>query len=333
MTRRRVLVTGASGGFGAALLERLARRDEVEIVAFDTVVPGRPVPGVEFFRGDVRDAHAVAGAMAGCDVVAHLAWIVRPVKDRARARSVDLGGTAAVLDAMARTGCGRLVFASSVTAYGAAPGAGSHREEDPLDEDQPFAYGAHKAIAERMIGDAGVEATIVRAAVVVGRRTDNSVRQVFAAPVLAGIRGEQGRVQVVHHDDVGRFYEQACLGGRTGVVNLAADDVLDLETVGEILGKPIWHLPAGVVEGFVRSSWRLGLGALDPDGFAAMRWIPLADTTRLREDWGFGCEYSTAAALADFRAALRGVVSLGRFELTWPPQVGRVARTGSQAAQ
>lgn len=315
MTGRRILVTGASGGFGSALLGRLARHDDVEVVAFDVVPPRRRLPGVEFRGGDVRDAVALSRAMAGCDAVAHLAWVVRPIKDKVLARSVDLGGTEAVLDAMSRSGCRRLVFASSVTAYGARPGAPLRREEDPVDEEQPFTYGAHKARAERLVRDAGVDAVIVRAAVVVGSRTDNSVRQVFAAPVLATIRGEEGRIQAVHHDDVGRFYEQACLGERTGVVNLAADDVLDVGEAGALLGKRVVRLPAAVVERFVSTTWRLGLGALDPDGFDVIRWMPIADTTRLRDEWGFVCEHSTAGALADFRDALHGVVALGRFEL------------------
>ncbi len=315
MTRRRILVTGASGGFGSALLARLARHADVEVVAFDLAPPRRRIPEVEYREGDVRDARTVAQAMAGCDVVAHLAWVVRPIKDRERARSIDLGGTRAVLEAMHRTGARRLVFASSVTAYGPQPGAPPHREEDPVDEAQVMTYGRHKARAERLVAEAGVDSVIVRAAVVVGRQTDNSVRQVFAAPVLASIRGEEGQIQAVHHDDIGRFYEQACLGERTGVVNLAADDVITVSEAGALLGKRVVRVPAPVLDAFVSATWRLGLGSLDPDGFEMIRWMPLADTTRLREEWGFACEHSTAEALADFRAALHGVVALGRFEL------------------
>ena len=315
----RVLVTGASGGFGSRLVERLAGRDGVEVVALDARPPALPLSGVDYRTGDVRDADAVWEAMRGCDVVAHLAWVVSPSKDRAATADVDLGGTEHVLAAMHATGCGRLVFASSVTAYGSTPDhPAPYREDEPLRPDADFAYAAHKAEAERLIADAGVAAVVVRAAIVVGAQVDNSVRQVFAAPVVAAIRGDEMRLQAVHQDDVGRFYAEACLGNRTGTVNLAADDVLGIDEVGERLGKRVVRLPEPVVAAFVRSTWMLGLGRLDPGGFAAMRWLPIADTSRLREEWGFRCEHTTASALDDFRTALAGRIALGRFEVRLP---------------
>jgi nucleoside-diphosphate-sugar epimerase len=315
----RVLVTGASGGFGSSLLERLAARDGVEAVAFDLRPPIRPQPGVTYRSGDIRDGDAVADAMRGCDVVVHLAWVVEPSKDRPRTEAIDLGGTRNVLAAMRVTDCGRLVFASSVTAYGASPDhPRPYREDDALDPDPAFAYAWHKAAAERLIAEAGVPAVVVRAAIVIGARVDNAVRQVFAAPVLAAIRGDDMKFQAVHQDDVGRFYAEACLGERTGTVNLAADDVLGIDEVGARLGKRVVRLPEAAVAAFVRSTWTLGLARLDPGGFAAMRWLPIADTTRLREEWGYRCEHTTASGLDDFRAALAGRVALGRFELKVP---------------
>lgn len=314
---RRILVTGAVGGFGAALLRRLSARDDAEIVALDVVEPRSLPAGAEFHGADVRDVDAVAKAMAGCDVVVHLAWVVRPIKDLAHARSIDIGGTKAVLDAMERTGCGRLVFAASVTAYGHRPGHPQRwREDEPTDPGQRFTYGAHKAQAEALIHQAEVEAVLPRAAVVVGRQTDNSVRSVFSAPFLATLKGEQTMIQAVHHDDVGRFYELACFSDRTGPVNLAADDVITMEEAGVLLDKRVLAVSERTLNGVVRSMWALGLGTLDPDGSDAIRWLPIADTTHLREDWDFECEFSTADALLDFRDAIDGRVTFGKFEFT-----------------
>jgi nucleoside-diphosphate-sugar epimerase len=320
----RVVVTGASGGFGSRLVERLAEREGVEVIGFDVREPAAPVPGVSYRFGDVRDAHAVWDAVQGCDVVAHLAWVVSPSKDREATAAVDIGGTENILAAMRAKGVRRLVFASSVTAYGATPEHPQpYHEDEPLDPDPAFAYASHKAEAERLIAASGVDAVVVRAAVVVGAQVDNSVRQVFAAPVLAAIRGDDMRVQAVHQDDVGRFYADACLGDRTGTVNLAADDVLDIDEVGELLGKRVLRVPEAVVGAFLRTTWALGLGALDPAGFAAMRWLPIADTTRLGEEWGFRCEHTTASALADFRTALAGRVAVGRFDVRVPRPASR----------
>ena len=329
-TPTRVLVTGAAGGFGAALLTRLAARDGVQAVGFDVREPrpGALPANVEIVLGDVRDAAAVERAMRGCTAAVHLAWVVGSMRDRAARRAIDLGGTANVLAAMDRTGCRRLVFASSVTAYGSGPDhPAPFTEDDPLQREQPSAYASHKAQAEEMIAAAGVERGVARAAVVVGRATDNSVRTVFAAPVLAAVRGDDARVQVVHHDDVGRFYAEAVLGTRTGPVNLAAADVLTMDDAARILGKRVVRLPERAVRAFVGGTWALRAGAIDPGEFNSMRYLPIVDTTRLREDWGFEPQYSTASALADFRRSLDGVVALGRWTVNRP---GRARNDGSE---
>lgn len=320
---RRILVTGAAGGFGSALLKRLASRTDAEVVALDVVEPDALPAGVEFHVGDVRDTDAVACAMKNCDVAVHLAWVVRPIKDVVRARSIDIGGTSAVLDAMDRTGCGRLVFAASVTAYGIhADHPQRWTEDEPIDPGQPFTYGAHKAQAEILIARSGVDALLPRAAVVVGRHTDNAVRSVYSAPVLAASRSGESMFQAVHHDDVGRFYEEACFSDRTGVVNLAAPDVLSMDEVGELLGKRVVRASERTVRRVTGALWTVGLGTVDPAGSDLIRYLPLADTTRLRDQWGFTPEYSTADALLDFREAIRGRVALGKLEL------GRWSRRG-----
>jgi len=313
----RVLITGAAGGFGATMTARLVGRDSVSVVGLDVRPPPVPIPAVnDFVVGDIRDPDAVERAMRGCDVVVHLAWVVGSMRDQSIRRAIDLGGTKNVLDAMASTGCRRLVFASSVTAYGSVPDHPQpYVEADPLVTKQPSAYASHKAEAEVLIAAADVEAVLPRAAVVVGRHVDNAVRMVFAAPVLAAVRGDDPHVQAVHQDDVGRFFVEAVLGSRTGPVNLAAADAVTMAEAADLLGKRIVRLPEPVVKAFLHTSWALRVGAIDPGEFNSLRYLPIADTTCLREEWGFVPRYSTAEALADFRSSLEHVVGLGRFEI------------------
>jgi len=314
--RKRVLVTGAAGGFGSSLLQRLGARDDVEVVAFDLREPRTLPPGARYVVGDIRDAAAVERSMRGCDVVVHLAWVVGSMRDARMREQIDLGGTANVLAAMQAVGCPRLVFASSVTAYGSTPDHPQpYTEDEPVVVEQPSAYASHKAMAEQMIKASGVEAVLPRAAVVVGRQVDNTVRTVFAAPLLATVRGDDARVQVVHHDDVGRFYVEACLGSRTGPVNLAAPDVVPIDEAARILGRRLVRMPEWAVRAFVSGTWALGVGAMDPGEFSSMRYLPLVDVTRLRDEWAFESQHSTAQALADFRLALDQIIGIGRFAI------------------
>ena len=126
----RVLVTGAAGFIGSHAVEAFAAAGH-EVVAFDALLPAvHPDPdagrarigdGVEFIRGDVRDAESVRRALAGVDVVCHQAAMVGlglDLNDAPDYAGCNDLGTAVLLAGMAAAGVGRLVLASSMVVYG-----------------------------------------------------------------------------------------------------------------------------------------------------------------------------------------------------------------------
>ncbi|MGE9692386.1 NAD-dependent epimerase/dehydratase family protein [Streptomyces sp. CH6] len=107
----RVLVTGGAGFIGSHVVEALAARGH-EPVVFDV----REHPG-----HDVRDADAVAEALAGVDAVCHQAAMVGlgdGVRDAAEYAGRNDLGTAVLVAAMAGRGIRRLVLAGSMVIYG-----------------------------------------------------------------------------------------------------------------------------------------------------------------------------------------------------------------------
>jgi dTDP-L-rhamnose 4-epimerase len=129
---RRVLVTGGAGFVGSHLVDALlARGDSVRI--FDNLDPQvhgparrRPewVPAdAEFVQADVRDADAVRRALAGTEIVYHLAAAVgvgQSMYQVADYTAVNTLGTANLLQALVddRGRVERLVVASSMSIYG-----------------------------------------------------------------------------------------------------------------------------------------------------------------------------------------------------------------------
>ena len=125
-----MLLTGGAGFIGRHVLAALrARGHEVRVLDSlrHDVHGARPVAlPVELVVGDVRDASAVTRALAGVDVVCHLAAKVGlgvGVEDLPDYASSNDHGTAVLLAGMAQAGVARLVLASSMVVYGEGVGA------------------------------------------------------------------------------------------------------------------------------------------------------------------------------------------------------------------
>jgi nucleoside-diphosphate-sugar epimerase len=307
----RVLVTGASGLLGRAVIDGLAERG-ASVVAFSRTPPPDLPPAVRFVAGDIRDRDAVQAVMAGCDVVAHFAWVVRPLRSAADTDAINVGGTANVIDAMEAAGCGRLVFSSSVLAYGARKDNPARlREDAPLRPNPGLLYSEHKAAAEQLIAERGVPAAITRSSMIVGRRVGNYGLDLGALPVLVRLGDGPMRLQMLHQDDAARFHVEACFGARTGPVNLASEDVIEVDEAAQIAGKRLVDLPPRLVDTALDASWRLGVSDIDPTSKTALAYWPVVDCTALTERWGFTCAWDTRAALRDFARATSRTVFLG----------------------
>ncbi len=159
----RILLTGGAGFIGSHLAQALLERG-AELILLDNLegeedrklanlVEARliePQAQVAQVRGDVRDAGLLGSLLPGVDAVIHLAALagVRDsLADPMRYEAVNVQGTMILLEAMRAAGCGRLVFASSSSVYGARAGEGGFREDEPAD--RPVSpYAATKRMGE-----------------------------------------------------------------------------------------------------------------------------------------------------------------------------------------
>jgi nucleoside-diphosphate-sugar epimerase len=155
----KILVTGAAGYIGSVLVGSLLERGW-SIVGLDNLSKGGggllgyiPNPRFSFINGDVRDIRVLEAALADCDVVIHLAAIVGFPACRANpleARSINVDGTRALMDAVHRCGSGDLLvlYGSTGSNYGALE-QGVCNENTPLN---PLSlYGITKTEAEQIV--------------------------------------------------------------------------------------------------------------------------------------------------------------------------------------
>ena len=126
----RVLVTGATGFIGRHLVRALMERGDAVTVF---VRESKNIPaGVTVIQGDIGDGKSLEQAAEGCEVIFHLAVVLRPDSsaDAAEAK-LDAEGMKNICDAAVARGIKKIIFASTSAVYGDA-----HQDED-VTEDLP----------------------------------------------------------------------------------------------------------------------------------------------------------------------------------------------------
>lgn len=114
MSNRRILITGAAGGVGTILTQRL--KDEYDITGHD--LTAQPDADPVILGADLVDYDAVRAVMEGVDTVVHLAGAASPEASWDAVLNANIVGTRNVLEAARDAGVRRVVFASSNHAMG-----------------------------------------------------------------------------------------------------------------------------------------------------------------------------------------------------------------------
>ena len=197
----KLLITGGSGFIGSTLA-KIAFTQGWGVRVLDDLSTGLKdtadelsALGIEVFIGDIRDTELLNSAMKGCNAVAHLAAQVSvplSVEKPEETMSINIGGTANVLDACFTHGIQRMVMASSAAVYGEAESL-PLKEEDAGQVLSPYAESKWKN--ETQILEArkkGLQATALRFFNVygVGQRPDGAYAAVvpkFADMMAQGI--------------------------------------------------------------------------------------------------------------------------------------------------
>ncbi len=181
-----VAVTGGTGFVGQAVLDMMAQRN-IAVRALARKVPGDR-PDVDWIDGNLGDAAALDRLVAGTETVIHIAGLTN-TPDPAEFEAANVAGTAAVIAAMERAGCKRLIYVSSLSAR----------------EPSLSAYGASKARAEELVAASGLDWTTVRPPGVYGPRDVDYLDMFKAARFGVVPLPPGGASSMIHVDDLARL--------------------------------------------------------------------------------------------------------------------------------
>lgn len=177
---KKVLVTGATGFIGGRLAERLACEEGAIVTGTGrnlAAVPFVAEAGVFLQQVDLLDEAAMRQAMAGQEIVFHVAaWLGRHGSEQ-QAHALNVTATELAIKLAAKAGVKRFIQVSSIAAYGHPPKVLQVDEDQPLDTEQEVIYGRTKAKGElrafALGKELGIEVTAVRPGLVYGPRAQS----------------------------------------------------------------------------------------------------------------------------------------------------------------
>jgi nucleoside-diphosphate-sugar epimerase len=122
-------------------------------------------------------------------------------------------------------------------------------------------------------------------------------------PFLPDIPGL--RMQALHTDDAANAYRLAVRSDVRGAFNLAAEQSVDAQVLGEMLGARPVRLPRTAARSAIAAAWGLHLLPASPHLFDAVLRLPLMDCTRARAELGWRPERTATEVLEEFLQGLQ----------------------------
>jgi len=327
---QRFFIVGGAGFIGSHFCDRLLGPDggASAVTLYDNFTSGRewhyaPHAGdarLRVVRGEAADTDALAAAMAGHDVVIHLASnpdIARAAREPTIDFTQGTALTQSVVEAMRTTGTKRILYASGSGVYGDLGTREAAEDHGPL---VPVStYGASKLAGEALIASYaamfGLTGCVFRFGNVVGPRQTHGVGFDFARALLGAIAAGERDISLrvlgdgsqsksyIHVDDVVRavLLAHERTAAPFAAYNVATGDYITVREIAELAVACV-----GLAAGSVRFAFTGGDRGWKGD-------VPIVrlDTSRIRA-LGWRCERPTREALRASIAAMIPDMQAGR---------------------
>jgi UDP-glucose 4-epimerase len=321
----RVVIVGASGNLGTALLQRLDQDADVDVAAVSRRVP-EPTGIYRTVRSwssiDVGGPDAVARlttAFAGADAVVNFAWGFQPTRRPDLLHRTGVVGSGHVAAAASAAGVAHLIHTSSVGAYRPRRDLHPVNEAFPVTGVDGSVYSQHKAEAESDLDQweqQHPEQTItrIRPGFVLQHDAGAALFRYGLPGWLPGIAmrllpvlplDRSFVIPVIHSDDVADAVARLIQRPTAGAFNLAADQPVTRDDVASVLSARPLNVPPTVLAAVVQASWRAQVQPLDAGWIRLAYAVPQLDCSRAKTVLGWQASRDPVHALAEAVSGMR----------------------------
>ncbi|WP_158843645.1 NAD-dependent epimerase/dehydratase family protein [Saccharothrix deserti] len=295
----RIVVTGATGNLGTALLRRFADEPGTALHGISRRPPeDEPPYDIPWTTVDIsRDGaeEPLTEVFRDADAVVHLAWRIQPGHDERLLYQTNVAGSDRVFTAVVKAGVPHLVHMSSVGAY--SPAAKDHTVDEswPTDGLPNSYYSRHKAAVEHLLNRVEREhpeliVTRVRPGLVLQPDAAAEIKRLFLGPFvphalfrfrLPVLPLPRAMVlQFVHADDLADAVAKIVTTKAAGAFNLVSEPVVTPQVLAEVMGTRHAPIPPAVLRTAARITWQLRLQPTSHGWVDLALTMPLLDATK-----------------------------------------------------
>ncbi len=299
-------ITGVNSYFAKTVLPKLDSDPDIEkIVGIDIAPWTSEFKKVTFFQEDVRSKE-LPNLLKNVDTVLHLAFIVDEIHDKKKTHAINIEGSKNVFNACAMNNVKKIIYTSSIAAYGAHPDNPIGITENyPLIENRDSYYSSDKVAVEEFLArfsedHSDIILTIFRPPVIVGPNLNNFFVDGFKRKSTMSMKGRNPQIQFLHEDDLGEALYLAVKNDIPGIFNIAADDAITMRRLYELAGSKVIELPPGLLKFIVNVLFALRLQKMSQGWISLTEYSIVVSNEKFKKATGWQPKYTTEEAFLDF---------------------------------
>jgi len=299
----KVLITGATGGFGKLLMERLEAEPAVErIIGLSNKDVDEGLEDYleddkhEFYIGDVRKKRVeeIFQRNRGIDCVVHLAYDNVPEHSGRDVEETNVFGTLRMIQLARKYSVEKFIFKSPTAVYGANPdNPALIREDYPLRGDRQYEAIRNKIESDmtcQMNMHPGIlpKVVILRFCGIIGSHVRSPLNTIFRTAYVPMVSGFDPMFQVIHEGDVTEALALAVLNQDSeGIYNVAGKHTAPISEVIHRMDKTALPLPERLLELTYKSYFMLQRRHSFPFNLDFLKYSFAVDDSRIRRHLGY----------------------------------------------